>query len=92
MPPLGIKLNKLLEDLVLMTLSFYEPMTISNIILDFDDDKLKAFPDFDKNQLQEILHALAAKKLIRPVKIDKEEGWIRIHPTRSWWKRLLSFR
>lgn len=77
-----------LEDLVLMTLSFFEPMTFSKVILDFDDDKLKDFPDFDKEQLQGIINKLEKKKLIKRVTIDKEIGWVRVQPKRAWWKRL----
>lgn len=79
-----------LEELVLMTLSFFEAMTFSQIILDFDDELLKQFPDFDKEQLNSVLSALESKKLIKRVKIDKEVGWIRIHTKRSWWKRIFS--
>jgi hypothetical protein len=77
-----------LEEVVLMTLSFFEPMTFSKIILDFDNDQLKHFPDFNKEELQNIINKLEKKKLIKRVPIDKEIGWLRIHPKRSWWKSL----
>ena len=80
--------NNKLENFVLMTLSFFEKMTFSQIILDFDNDLLADFPDFDKEQLQEILITLEKKKLIKRVNIDKEAGWIRLYPKKSWWKRL----
>ena len=80
-------MNTKLEELVLVTLSFFEPMTFSQIILDFDSDLLKDFPDFDKEQLQEIINSLERKKLIKKLTIDKEMGWIRVLPKRSWWKR-----
>lgn len=79
-----------LEELVLVTLSFYEPMTFSNIILDFNSEALAEFPDFDKEQLHALIKDLEDKKLIKRVTIDKEVGWLRIHPRRSWWKRLFS--
>jgi hypothetical protein len=78
-----IKKTKL-EELVLKTLSFYEPMTFSNIILDFDDESLKEFPTFDKEQLQQIIVKLEKMKLIKQVLIEKETGWVRIHTKRSW--------
>jgi transcription initiation factor IIE alpha subunit len=81
-------MNTKLENLVLATLSFFEPMTFSQIILDFDSDLLKDFPNFDKEQLQDIINLLEKKKLIKRVTIDKERGWLRVHPKRSWWKRL----
>ena len=81
--------NTNLENLVLMTLSFFEPMTFSQIILDFDNDQLKNYPQFDKETLQEILVILKKKKLIKEVKIDKEMGWIKVQRKRVWWKRIL---
>ena len=80
--------NTNLENLVLMTLSFFEPMTFSQIILDFDNEQLKNFPQFDKETLQEILEILRKKKLIKEVKIDKEIGWIKVQRKRVWWKRI----
>jgi DNA-binding HxlR family transcriptional regulator len=77
-----------LEEQVLVTLSFYEAMTFSQIILDFDSTILSDYPDFDKEMLSKILKELESKKLIKKVKIDKEMGWIRVLPKRSWWKRL----
>jgi len=82
-----MKINTNLENLVLMTLSFFEAMTFSQIILDFDKDLIKEFPKFDKEQLQEVLNGLEKKKLINRVNIDKEIGWIRVHLKRPWWKR-----
>lgn len=76
-----------IEDFVLMTLSFFEPMTFSQIILDFDKEILKNFPDFDQERLHEILKILKKKKLIKEVRIDKEMGWIKIQKKRPWWKR-----
>jgi hypothetical protein len=79
-----------LEELVLMTLSFFEPMTFSQIILDFDTDKLVNFPNFNKQDLEEIINKLEKQKLLKRVTIDKEIGWIRIQRKRSWFKRLLT--
>ena len=80
-----------IEDYVLSTLSFYEAMTFSRIILDFNSDDLKNYPDFDKEMLTDILMLLLKKKLIKQVKIEKEIGWIRIHKTKSWIKKLRTF-
>ncbi len=80
-------MNQKLNDLVLSTLSFYEPMTFSRIILDFDNNSLSDFPEFTKEDLQEILKVLEKKKLIKRVTLDKEEAWIRVLPKRAWWKR-----
>jgi DNA-directed RNA polymerase alpha subunit len=79
-----------LDELVLMTLSFFEPMTFSQIILDFDSDKLANFPNFNKQDLEEIINKLEKQKLLKRVTIDKEIGWMRIQRKRSWFKRLLN--
>lgn len=71
-----------------MTFSFFEPMTWSKLIMDLDSEKLKDFPDLDKEHLEEVIHSLLKKKLLKKITIDKEVGWIRIHPKRAWWKRL----
>lgn len=81
--------QKKLTDLVLVTLSFFEPMTFSQIILDFDEEKLLDFPNFDKDQLQEIINELEKKKILKRVIIDKEIGWIKVQPRKSWLKKIL---
>ncbi|MGZ3788731.1 MAG: hypothetical protein ACXVLQ_09425 [Bacteriovorax sp.] len=73
-----------LEELVLGTFSFYEPMTLSQVILDMDSALLKGYPHFTKEDLEGIIKILEKKKLLRATRIDKEVGWIRIHPKRSW--------
>jgi hypothetical protein len=78
------KQNDSLEDLVLVTLSFFEAMTFSQIILDFDSEAVKKFPDFDKEQLQKIINKLEKQKLLKRVVLDKEVGWIKIQRKRSW--------
>lgn len=76
--------NKILE-----TLSFYEPMTWERLIFDFDEDFLKAHPEFTKEKLEEDLAFLAKKKLIKIAKNDKgEKEYLRLMPRQKWWKRL----
>ena len=77
-----------LETLVLGTFSFYEPMTFSKVILDIDSNGLKEFPDFSREDLEFVIKSLVQQKHIKAVKIDKEIGWIRVKPRRSWWKRI----
>ncbi len=80
-----------LEDFVLITLSFFEAMTFSKIILDFDKDHLKLFPHFNREELKVVLKNLEKKKRIKQVVIELEAGWIRIHPQRSLWKKILFY-
>jgi hypothetical protein len=83
------KLTKL-EEIVLGTFSFYEPMTFSKLILDLNSDELKDFPNFTREDLEAVINGLVKKRLLKSQQIDKELGWIRLHPQKSWWKRLFS--
>jgi hypothetical protein len=80
-----------LEDLVLETLSFLEPMTFSQIILDFDNEKLSKFPTFSKEDLENVIHKLEKKKKLKRITIDKEVGWIKIQRKRSWLQNFLYY-
>ncbi len=80
------KMTNNLESLLLSTFSFYEVMTFSQVILDLDAEALKEFPQLTKQDLELVIKALVKKKLIKSVKIDKEMGWVRIHPRKAWWK------
>ena len=80
--------QKELEDLILITLSFFEPLTLSNIILDFAADKLLKFPKFNKEELQLILTKLEKKKLVKKMILDKEIAWIKMQKKPNIWRRL----
>ena len=77
-----------LEDLVLSTLSFYEPMNTSKIIFDMDQKVLEALPEFDQKELSRILQFLEKKKLIKKTKVSGEFFWIRVFRKRSILSRL----
>jgi hypothetical protein len=79
--------NQGLEDLILSTLSFYEPMSFSKIVFDFDSEILKNYPQFDKDQLLLILKSLEKRGMVRSLQKDGEAQWIRIHKKRPFWKR-----
>jgi hypothetical protein len=80
------------ENMLLSTLSFYEPMTLEKIILDFDLKELQKYPHIEASDLKDILVKLQKAKKIKKIKIkvgkNSEDAWIRIYPTRSWWKRI----
>ena len=76
-----------LEDLILSTLSFYEPMSFSKIVFDIDTDVLKSYPDFDKDQMLLILKSLEARKLVVKTGLEAEAQWQRVHKKRPFWKR-----
>lgn len=75
-----------LDELILETLSFLEPMSTESLILDFDSDRLQQFPDFNKETLEQKLKSLVKKKKVKLIK-GKEPTYIKLMPKRSWWKR-----
>ena len=79
-----------LEDLILSTLSFYEPMSFSKIVFDMDTEALKQFPNFDKPQMLTILNSLEKRGLVKRLGSGEELQWQRIHKKRSWFKRFFS--
>ena len=50
--------NKERVNLVLETLSFFEPMSLDKIILDFDKSVIEKMPDFTSDELEKILKYL----------------------------------
>lgn len=84
------KLNEKNEQIILGVLSFYEPMTLSKVILDLNQAQVSELGDFSKEDLDTTIKSLESKRLIKAVTVDKETAWIRIHVRRSWLKRLFS--
>ncbi len=81
--------DKKIKDFVLETLSFYEPMTLEKMILDFHEEKLKELNHFNKEGLDLLLKSLVKEKLLREVKVDGQKMWIKIFKRkRSWLGRL----
>ena len=62
-------------DLLLETLSFYEPMSLEKIIIDIDAVKAKKISNFNKEALEVALNHLIEQKLIK--QISWEEGYYR---------------
>jgi hypothetical protein len=85
-----IKTNQLIQfqDLLLETLSFYEPMTISKMIFDFDEKKIREFRQLEQSDLMNCLKKLERAKKIKKVKIGTEDAWMRVLTRRPWWKRI----
>lgn len=83
--------NKEIEELILSTLSFYEPMSFSKIVFDMDSEALKEFADFDKDQMLLVLKSLEKRGLIVKTGQDSEAQWQRIHKKRPFWKKFLPF-
>lgn len=77
-----------LKNQLLMTLSFYEPMTMEFIYLDLDQDFLIDNPNLTVEDLKNELVILEKEKKIK--KLKDPESWIRLHPKKSLFKRLKS--
>ena len=79
-------------DLLLETLSFYEPMSLEKIIIDIDAVKAKKISNFNKEALEVALNHLIEQKLIKQISVNKQKTWIRgFKRKRPWWKRLFWF-
>ncbi len=79
--------NQEIEDLILSTLSFFEPMSFSKIVFDMDTELLKTFADFDKDQMLLVLKSLEKRGLVKKSGEGSEAQWQRIHKKRPFWKR-----
>lgn len=76
------------EQLILKTLSFFEPMNYAQIIFELNHDELRDHPDFTDEDLKEVLKILVKKKQIILIEKDGEKYWQRKMPRRSRWKIL----
>ena len=65
-------------DLLLETLSFYEPMSLEKIIIDIDAVKAKKISNFNKEALEVALNHLIEQKLIKQISVNKQKTWIRV--------------
>lgn len=88
---MAAKYSQDLEDIVLGTLSFYEKMNESFVIMDLDSDFLMAHPELNKEVLSEILEGLVKKKLARKIVVEKEVFYQRVFRKPSLFKRLKRF-
>jgi hypothetical protein len=78
-----------LENLILSTLSFYEPMSFSKIVFDIDTDVLKSYPDFDRDQMLLILSSLEKRGMVKKSGDGPEAQWQRIHRKSSLWEKIV---
>ena len=79
-----------IEEIIQETLSFYDPLSVTQIIMQTDMEKLKTHPNFTKENLIELLKQLEKKKLIKKGKSKDGDTWLRVMPKRSLWQRLTS--
>lgn len=84
-------MSKQLNDVVLETLSFMEPMNLEKIFLDLDQNYLEENPELTTADLLKSIEELIRKKKVKiHSKSHGQNYWIRIFPKRPWYKKLFS--
>ena len=83
--------NKERVNLVLETLSFFEPMSLDKIILDFDKSVIEKMPDFTSDELEKILKYLEKKGKVKKIHLEKSVQYIKVQKRVSKLKRIFSF-
>lgn len=83
-------MNELLQQELLKTLSFLEPMSLEFIFLDFDKDFLTEHPDLTTDDLLQELEYLTKKKLVSMRKHEGQRFWIKNYPKKPWYKKIRS--
>lgn len=81
-------MNKDLQQVLLETLSFYEPMSLEFILLDLNDHFLKENPNLTTEDLLATLHDLNRQKKIKKIKKQGQLHWLRVFPKKSLWHRI----
>jgi hypothetical protein len=77
-----------IDDLILEALSFYDQMTINDIIMNLDEIKIQDMPYFNMMVLEERIKKLMKKKYVIRTKHFKEYRYQRQVPPRPFWQRL----
>ena len=76
-----------LEEELLRTLSFYEPMSLEHIFLDLDKSFLDTFDTLTTEDLLNSLAVLSSKSLIQVTGAQDQKMWIRVTPKKSLSRR-----
>ena len=80
-----------LEKQLLQTLSFFDPMNLEKIILDFDTQVALENPDLNQDVLLKHLAILVNKRLVTVSIQDGEQFWIKRMKKRTIWRRIVTF-
>jgi hypothetical protein len=80
--------NAVLENEILRTLSFMEPMTLEYIFLDLDKEFLQHHHELNYQDLLNALGALVKTKKIKQIESNDQKKWIKLFPKRPWYKSL----
>ncbi|MBD64608.1 MAG: hypothetical protein CME62_05350 [Halobacteriovoraceae bacterium] len=80
-----------LEEELLKTLSFMEPMSEEFIYLDLDQQFLLENPELTIEDLKSALTALEKQLKIKRMSSENQEKWIKVFPRKSLFQRLKRF-
>ena len=70
------------------TLSFYDALTVTQIIYDADMKILKAHPEFTEEKLLQLLKEMEKQKIVIKKTSEKGDAWLRVMPKKPWWKKI----
>ena len=80
-----------LQEELLRTLSFFEPMSLEHIFLDMDKSFLDTNDELTTDDLLFSLKALEKKSRIKEIRKDDQRMWVRIHPKKSIYRKCRDF-
>ena len=80
-----------LQEELLRTLSFFEPMSLEHIFLDMDKSFLDTYDELTTDDLLFSLKALEKKSRIKEISKDDQRMWVRIHPKKSIYRKCRDF-
>ena len=80
-----------LQEELLRTLSFFEPMSLEHIFLDLDKSFLDTYDELTTDDLLFSLKALEKKSRIKEIRKDDQRMWVRIHPKKSIYRKCRDF-
>ena len=80
-----------LEEELLKTLSFMEPMSEEFIYLDLDQQFLLENPELTIEDIKSALTALEKQLKIKRMSSENQEKWIKVFPRKSLFQRLKRF-
>lgn len=80
-----------LERLILENLSFYEPMSIEKLLLDFDQEVIEGHRELTIDDLKNELLRLEKRKKVVKELIEGREYYKKVFPKRGLKRKLLSF-
>ena len=77
-----------IESHILETLSFFDPMSLEQIILDFDESVVIQHPNFTKVELSQLLAELKKRRVVKVIKQEGETLWVKCYKKRKKWYQI----